>query len=67
MNYKVTNMCDEYAKQIAQWQYDGEYAEYNTLSYEQMKEKGSGIVNPAKRDNYLCFVDDNDYIEFWLP
>lgn len=60
MKYKIMSMTEEIARQIAAWKYDGEYAVYNTPPYEVLKEEQYAITNPHFKDNYLCFIDQNN-------
>lgn len=54
-----TCMNDELAKQISLWNYEGEYEIYNLPSYEEMKEKKYGIVNPERANDYICYLHEN--------
>ena len=43
-------MTEEEKYCIARWKYPGEYAIYNSLSYEEQKKRGFGFANP---ENHL--------------
>ena len=64
LNYKKTSMNDDAAKQIASWNYEGDYANYNLPTYEEMKEKNYGIMNPEKANNYICYLKDEEVIAY---
>ncbi len=68
MNYdKIIKdfMKEEYAKQITEWNYEGEYAVYNLPSYDVCKEKKYGIVREDKKDNYIVYIIDSEVV-FYL-
>lgn len=52
-------MNDEIARQISLWNYEGIYDIYNLPSYEEMKEKNYGMVNPSRANDYICYLNDN--------
>ena len=52
------------AKQIALWKYEGDYAVYNLPSFEEMKEKNYGVVNPGKANDYICYLNNNEVIAY---
>ena len=54
----INDMNLEIAKEIASWNYEGDYAIYNTPSLEVMVEKKYSLVNPAKAKDFFCFYDD---------
>jgi ribosomal protein S18 acetylase RimI-like enzyme len=59
-------MTEEYAREISYWRYKGEYAVYNTPSYEEMIQKNSGLVNPDKKENYHCFINEDGKLIAYL-
>ena len=55
-------MTEEEKYCIARWKYPGEYAIYNSLSYEEQKTRGLGFANP---ENHLySFYDGKDLVGF---
>ena len=54
----------EYASQIADWKYDGEYSVYDMPSIEKMKEKGYGILKEERADNYICYLIDKELVAY---
>ena len=55
-------MTEEEKYCIARWKYPGEYAIYNSLSYEEQKKRGFGFANP---ENHLySFYDRKDLVGF---
>lgn len=55
-------MTEEEKYCIARWKYPGEYAIYNSLSYEEQKKRGFGFANP---ENHLySFYDGKDLVGF---
>ena len=56
-------MTEEEKYCIARWKYPGEYAIYNSLSYEEQKKRGFGFANP---ENHLySFYDIKVYPVFY--
>lgn len=53
-NLTKTYMNDELAKQISQWDYEGEYAIYNLPSYKEMKEKNMEWL--IQKEQMIIFV-----------
>lgn len=55
-------MTEEEKYCIARWKYPGEYAIYNSLSYEEQKKRGFGFANP---ENHLySFYDGKELAGF---
>ena len=55
-------MTEEEKYCIARWEYPGEYAIYNSLSYEEQKKRGFGFANP---ENHLySFYDGKELVGF---
>lgn len=55
-------MTEEEKYCIARWKYPGEYAIYNSLSYEEQKKRGFGFANP---ENHLySFYDGKELVGF---
>ena len=50
-------MTEEDKRKICAWKYPGEYAIYNLPSYEEMRERKIGFLNPKTENNYLAFLD----------
>ena len=55
-------MKEEYARQIVDWKYEGEYAEYNLPSYEECIEKKYSIVRTDRKDNYIVYLMDTEVV-----
>ncbi len=56
------SMKEKYARQIVEWKYEGNYAEYNLPSYDECVEKKYGITREEKKDNYIVYVLDGEVI-----
>ncbi len=63
-NFKKFSMNEDIARQIISWVYDDDYAIYNLPSYEEMKEKNYGMVNPEKADSYICYLSNDEVIAY---
>lgn len=62
---KKVSMNDEYAKQISFWQYEDEYQIYNLPSFEEMKKNNYRMVNPARSNDYICYVNkENEVVAY---
>ena len=53
---------EEEKRLISDWKYEGEYAIYNTLPYEDQVKTHRGFANP--RNNYYSFCDDGKLIGY---
>lgn len=63
MEYKIINdMNENLAKEIASWQYEGDYEIYNMPDYQTMKNKGYSLCNPAKAKEFYCFLNENQQL-----
>lgn len=62
LKYHIMN--EEEKKIICDWKYEKEYEIYNLESYEAMKEKKSGLANPAHVNNFYSFYDDQQLVGF---
>lgn len=51
-------------KLVCEWKYEGEYAVYNLPSYEVMKIKCIGFMNPNNSSNYYSFYDEELFVGF---
>ena len=49
-------MKKEYARQIVEWKYEGDYADYNMPSYEECLDKKYGITREDRKDNYTVYL-----------
>lgn len=58
------SLTEEDKRQICSWNYEGIYALYNLPSYEVMKEKQQGFLNPKRAKNYLAFLDAEVLVGF---
>lgn len=61
---KKNSMNEEYARQITEWNYEGEYSDYNLPSYEECKNKKYGITREDRKDNYIVYTI-NDEVVFY--
>ena len=61
---KIVKDCmkEEYAKQIIDWNYEGEYTVYNLPSYEECKNKSYSITRKDKKDNYTVYIIDGEVV-----
>ena len=61
---KIVKDCmrEEYAKEICNWNYDGEYSDYNLPRYEECKEKNYGITREDRKDNYIVYIIDGEVV-----
>lgn len=57
-------MTEEDKRKICAWKYPGEYAIYNLPSYEEMRERKIGFLNPKTENNYLAFLDGERLVGF---
>ena len=66
MNYNLTShiMTDEEKQIVCSWKYEGEYELYNLPSYQEMKEKRWGFMNPKSEKNYYSFYDGELLVGF---
>jgi len=67
MEYTTSYTDEEILKEIISWKYEGEYKEYNLEPYETLVERNSSIVKPEKRENYLCYFKDSNYLHYAFP
>lgn len=58
------NLTEEDKRQICEWKYEGDYAMYNLPSFEEMKSRQMGFLNPAREKNYLAFLDEAVLVGF---
>ena len=47
---------------ITTWEYDGDYAVYNSTPYAQQKQTGFGFANP--KNHFYSFYDGTDLVGF---
>lgn len=66
MHYKLENhiMTEDEKRAVCSWKYEGEYALYNLPTYEEMKAKKTGFMNPNKAKNYYSFYVQDAYVGF---
>lgn len=57
-------MNDDEKQKICDWQYTGEYEIYNMPSYDEQKQKGMGLANPARTKNYFSYFDNGRLVGF---
>ena len=55
-------MKEDYAKQIVEWKYEGDYSDYNLPTYEECKEKKYGITREDRKDNYIVYLLNNEVV-----
>lgn len=65
-NYKldIRYLSEQEKMEICSWKYDKEYEIYNLPSYEEMKEKGLGFMNPKSEKHYRGYIDDEVLVGF---
>lgn len=59
---KKSPMNEEFAKQITEWIYEGDYSDYNLPSYEQCKEKKYGMTREDRWNNYIVYTINNEVV-----
>lgn len=59
---KKSPMNEEYARQITEWNYEGEYSDYNLPSYEECKNKKYGITREDRWNNYIVYTINNEVV-----
>lgn len=66
MKYNLNHhrMTDEEKQVVCSWKYEGAYEIYNLPSYQEMKEKKMGFLNPKSEKNYYSFYDNDFYVGF---
>ena len=64
MKYDIKNMNEDILREIITWKYDGQLAEYNLDSYENLKKRKSSMLDPNKSKNYLCYFIQNELIGY---
>lgn len=57
-------MTDRDKREVCSWHYDGEYRIYDLPSYEEMKERKIGFLNPEKEKNFRVFLDGDTLVGF---
>ena len=62
LTYHLTTEEEKYA--IGTWKYPGEYALYDLPSYDEMKAKKLGFMNPERAENFYSFYDRDTYVGF---
>lgn len=60
LTYHKTTESEKY--EIADWKYDGEYAVYNLIPYEEQKKKHSGLAN--EKNLFYSFYDNEALVGF---
>ncbi len=58
------NLSENAKREICEWKYGGEYDLYNLPSYEEMKVRRIGFMNPRNEKNYYGFWDENTLVGF---
>ena len=61
---KYRNLTEADKRQICAWQYPGAYQIYNLPSYDTMKARQSGFMNPQNQKNYFAFLDGDVLVGF---
>ena len=57
-------MTEDEKRVISAWHYRGEYAIYDLPPFEEQKEKGIALMNPARAKNYFSYYDGDMLIGF---
>ena len=60
LTYHKTTEEEKY--RITAWEYDGDYAVYNSTPYAQQKQTGFGFANP--KNHFYSFYDGTDLVGF---
>ena len=61
---KYRSLTEANKRQICAWEYTGEYKIYNLPSYDMMKARQSGFMNPENEKNYFAFLDRDALVGF---
>lgn len=64
MTFKKDCMKEKYLKAIIAWKYDKPYEEYNMEAYEELKKRNAAILNPEKKNNYVCYLDNDNLMAY---
>lgn len=66
MQHELTNhiMTESEKRLVCSWRYPGEYALYDLPSYDEMKAKKLGFMNPERAENFYSFYDRDTYVGF---
>ena len=59
---KKSPMNEEFAKQITEWFYEGDYSDYNLPSYEQCKNEKYGMTREDRWNNYIVYTINNEVV-----
>ncbi len=59
---KKSPMNEEFAKQITEWIYEGDYSDYNLPSYEECKNKKYGMTREDRWNNYIVYTINNEVV-----
>lgn len=59
---KKSPMNEEFAKQITEWIYEGDYSDYNLPSYEQCKNEKYGMTREDRWNNYIVYTINNEVV-----
>ena len=60
----VHYLTEHEKREICSWRYEGDYAVYNLPSYEVMKEKNMGFMNPKTEENYRAYYHKDLLVGF---
>lgn len=63
-NLNIRYLNEQDKKEICSWKYDGDYEIYNLPSYEEMKEKDLGFMNPRSKKNYRGYFNEEVLVGF---
>ncbi|MDR2166449.1 MAG: hypothetical protein LBE35_01185, partial [Clostridiales bacterium] len=57
---QIAELTERHAIEISRWRYEGEYAIYDEVPWEEMVRDGWALANPEKRrDEFLAFLNDD--------
>lgn len=62
---KKDYMKENYAKQITEWNYDGNYSSYNLPSYDVCVKNHYGITQIDKQKNYVVYTINDEVIFYF--
>lgn len=58
------NLTEDEKRQICSWKYSGEYKIYDLPSYDVMKSRQTGFMDPKNEKNYYAFLDEDVLVGF---
>lgn len=63
--YIVTELNEEFAKEICRWRYEGDYCVYNYPEWNVVVDKGWGLSIKEKRESeFIAILNNNEFIAY---